>query len=112
MLKMSLNTIIRTLTKQYIRAFSYNISCLLLSITGHPELTTEMHSPWTYAKITAAEVNALFGNLQVTISSVYYSKRLGACYARAFVADDQEYRPTITLLNNAKTWEAGKYSAN
>jgi hypothetical protein len=48
----------------------------------------------------------------VTISSVYYSKRLGACYARAFVADDQEYRPTITLLNNAKTWEAGKYSAN
>jgi hypothetical protein len=40
-----------------------------------------MHSPWTYAKITAAKVNALFGNLQVTISSVYYSKRLGACYA-------------------------------
>ena len=71
-----------------------------------------MHSPWTYAKITAAEVNALFGNLQVTISSFYYSKRLGACYARAFVADDQAYRPTITLLNNAKTWEAGKYSAN
>lgn len=70
-----------------------------------------MHKPWTYKeKITAAKVDALFGDLHVAISSVYFSRRLGACYTRAFVVDDQAYRPTITLLNNVTTWGPGKYS--
>lgn len=71
-----------------------------------------MHKPWTYDKKTAAEVDALFGDLHVAISSVYFRKRLGACYAHAFVVNDQAYRPTINLLNNVTTWEAGKSSAN